>query len=391
MTYPYNGQLSPTVGGGLGGLPARKSVVTTAIDKTTGAYGAYCFETNGNNNTNGSIMPICQMTSDTFVSCRYDGTNNLYIVASKLNSDLTTTFGSEVQVVNPAWQCSVCRLNDTTGLLIYATSANIIARTFSLSGTTITLNSINSGYPFSYTLLYPSTIIPISETIALTIFKLSSTQIALQMMSISGTTVTFGSVSTINVDIFTYYQAAMLDSETMIITYRVSNYTYSSVYSISGTTLTGGIPVIVTSPSKTSDQTNGAGIFVISPTSVIVASSDSTVSNKPILCWLSISGTTISVLQNTAITQSIYIRDIRYSGINEKGNLLLIILSGTGLASVEIAVSGYIVTSATLSKFMLASYCARPIKTIDGKTLALADAFTPTYAFHVGMIGRIAK
>ena len=271
MAYPYNGQLSPQVGGGLGGLPFRKSAVASVI---TSANNKNPYSTPFSSGLTSTEPPLaaCQFSeSSAIVFFRAGGTapalallsidskSNQVITKGATNTSLTGT-GASGNIVKLTNNLALCAFSGNSGYLDAASLT--ISGTSIVSGTQATNLSL-SGVASQIELQR------INDSQALCAFLNTTTGVVnfcVLTVSLSGV-VTSGSVLTTSL-VAPYHALTALDSATAIYCHQqaASSYSKAVVVAISGTSVSINTGVDCSGGVQASNQT----ICQISPSSALL-------------------------------------------------------------------------------------------------------------------------
>lgn len=233
---------------------------------------------------------VWALTTTKAIISYHDYTNDgLYAVVATL-SGTTITYGTPVLVkstFNP-YGSAIVGLDSTTALITYEENSGnyLAARVLTISGTSITVGSEVTNGTVSQ---YPS-LAPLTSTTALCVYSGARAVV----ISVSGTTPSFGSVvtasggvnSTISVSALSSTAAVMIRDNS-----ANSNYPTVNVMTISGTTITMGSNYVIESVGVSSSS-GYVGIAATSSTSAIAAWKTSAGSTLTEAVAMTISGTT---------------------------------------------------------------------------------------------------
>lgn len=232
-------------------------------------------------------------------------TTSLYAVVYDSN---TGAFGSATLVASSAGGtgtlAAAIKMTANSVLVAY-TSAGAIGRVLSISGTTITVNAASSAATSTANVNYPSLTL-IGSTYIFDKTPGANLNSYLHAITVSGTTVTVGTevtasggIATINTSpgVPTVYQVT--SSSFLRLSVYGSVAVYAQAFSISGTTITAGslLTIATTSGYNTYAKTFAVG----SQWAIVYADS----SNQPSCSIISVSGTTCSASTVNAVTGSI--------------------------------------------------------------------------------------
>ena len=238
------------------------------------------------------------MSSTTAMCMLGNNIEGAYIRALLLSvSGTTITAGPicNVTLNNGISNVSITSLSATQAIGVYASgvSGQMWAVTYNVSGTTIT-----AGTPVQVTSSivnwpYILKVIKLSTTTALVVYSDPSYYINAAVLTVSGTSISVGSIAT-STNLATVIYATAVTSTLAAVVYSTSNNAYAVLISVAGTTATINTPIQYNS---TSTQTYGRNVTVISPTQLICMYTDAA---GPALCSVnvSISGTTLSVVSS---------------------------------------------------------------------------------------------
>jgi len=235
----------------------------------------------------------------TYIDATLDG---LYVVVATL-SGTTITYGTPVLVRSGAAPvgCSIAAISSTSAIVVYEDSVDnyLAARGMTISGTTITIgtevtNSLVSTGP---------NICQLTSTTAICAYKQSGSKAV--VLSLGGTTVSFGSAVTATGNINAGVSISKLSSTSAIMirdNASNSNYPTVNVMTISGTTITMGSNAVVESLAVSSSNTF-LGITGISSSGAIAVWKDDA-SDFAKAVAMTISGTTPTIGTVQTITSS---------------------------------------------------------------------------------------
>ena len=306
MAYPYNGQLSPTVGGGMGGLPTRQSsgqLTTKAAYQyllsknlvTPPVFGSVFKTTLGN----GAIS--CVSLDSSTVLCTYNGTSQfLEAVVLKISSSGIITAGS-VTVCNAVAVniSSVCKLSASKALVTYELAATGIlwAVILDISDTVVTANTAVQVATAAVNDLLSC--VASTSTQGIVIYYDAGILKAVAL-NVSGSTITVGTISS---STKSFGGAAMAikitkltDTTFLVVFPGVSNFLSAVVLSISGSTISWGTAV------SNTVACSEATVVALTPTTALCITAVS--GSSPYYTFISITDTTIALSTTTSFTDS---------------------------------------------------------------------------------------
>lgn len=185
-------------------------------------------------------LDIAALTSSSAMVTYVDGSTNALRVRMLTIDDLTVTTGTDQNpgVANVFSTTSVCRLTDTTTLVTYLTSGNLIGcRVLTVSGGTVTAGSETTFACIAGSVPKVETV---SSTQCIVVYRNPAGNVAARSLSISGTTVTAGAEVVVSVNTTVNYQNVIsISSSSAIVSYldSTANFIKTRVVTISGSTL----------------------------------------------------------------------------------------------------------------------------------------------------------
>jgi hypothetical protein len=188
-------------------------------------------------NTIGSYTSVCQLTPDTFIFC-YHSTYG-YAQVIKVNADNTITAGTAVGLISGIIVTSidVVRLTDSTAFVVgkHGSTTYLVGQVLTVSGTTVTAATHANVISVA---AFGSSCIPLSDTKVLCSALAGNTLYAV-IATISGTSFSVGSTATVVSNRVPFY-AKLSDTKVLVVYANTSDYPLAAYMTISGTTISFG-------------------------------------------------------------------------------------------------------------------------------------------------------
>ena len=219
------------------------------------------------NTISGSYTCVTSLTADTFVFCYCYASGSGYAQIIKVNADNTITVGTAIDLVPGAilTDLDVVRLTDTTAFVVskHSSTGYLVGQVLTVSGTT-DITAATHANVISVAASKASCI-PLSDTKVLC-STLSNNTLYAVIATISGTSFSVGSTATVTSYGKPSY-AKLSDTKVLVVYTDASNYPLAAYMTISGTTISFGTALQLNAASSVNtfivqlDDTKALAIF----------------------------------------------------------------------------------------------------------------------------------